>query len=254
MSNQPVAATLRRALPWARLAPALRLALWVAVLFAGGLWLARQFAAPVQALLAEHATWAVALFVASSALAVLVPVASNLPLVPLLVPTFGPWWTAAWLLLGWLLGATASFALGRRARAWVLRWLPSVQRHADIDRLIHPRHRLLSLVSLRMTFPVDVLSYALGLFSRDTRWPEVAGSTLLGAAPFALLFAWFPALSGTAQLGVLGLSIAGFAVHLWWVLRRASSVQPTSAQRDTRRDSRRDTAADAQRDPKRDTP
>jgi uncharacterized membrane protein YdjX (TVP38/TMEM64 family) len=212
-------ATLRGALTWARLAPALRLALWVMVLFGTGLWLARQFAAPVQQLVAAHAAWAVALFVASSALAVLVPVASNLPLVPLLVPAFGPWWTAAWLLLGWLLGAVASFALGRAARQAVLRWLPSVQRHADIDRLIHPRHRLISLVALRMTFPVDVLSYALGLFSRLTTWPQVAYSTLFGAAPFALLFAWFPALSAPVQLWVLGLSIAGFLLHLAWVLR-----------------------------------
>ncbi|MBL8325881.1 MAG: VTT domain-containing protein [Rubrivivax sp.] len=218
-------ATLRGALDWARLAPALRLAMWVVVLFAGGLWLARQFAEPLQQLLSEHAAWAVALFVASSALAVLVPVASNLPLVPLMVPVFGPWWTALSLLLGWLIGATASYALGRHAQRGVLRWLPSARRHADIDRLVRPGHRLLSLVSLRMTFPVDVLSYALGLFSRDTRAWEVALSTLIGAAPFALLFAWFPALSGAAQLWVLAVSVLAFAVHLVWVLRRSPGDQ-----------------------------
>jgi len=40
-----------------------------------------------------------------------------------------------------------------------------------------------------MTFPVDVLSYALGLFSRSTTLAENMVSTAIGGAPFALLFA-----------------------------------------------------------------
>jgi hypothetical protein len=100
-----------------------------------------------------------------------------------------------------------------------VRRFPSVQRHADIERLIHPRHRLASLVLLPMTFPVDVLSYALGLFSRRTTAAEVAASTVLGAAPFALLFALVPTLSAPAQVMVLVGSTLAFALHVWWVSR-----------------------------------
>jgi uncharacterized membrane protein YdjX (TVP38/TMEM64 family) len=135
------------------------------------------------------------------------------------VLAWGPLWTAVWLLLGWIAGSAISFVLGRYARAWILRRFPSVQRHADIDRLIHPRWRLASLISLRMTFPVDVLSYSLGLFSRSTSLLEVTTSTAIGAAPFALLFAWFPTMSGAMQWTVLVGSTAVFLVHLWWVLR-----------------------------------
>lgn len=211
---------LRRALHGAQFWPAFGSGLWVLLLFAAGLWAARQFASPLQQMLQAHAAAGVIVFVASSALAVLVPLASNLPLVPLAVLAWGPWWTALLLLLGWLAGASASFVLARRAGAWMLRRFPSVRRHADIDRLIHPRHRLASLVALRMTFPVDVLSYALGLFSRSTTLAEVVVSTLAGAAPFALLFAWFPALSTDAQVLVFGVSTLAFAVHVAWVLRR----------------------------------
>lgn len=211
---------LRRALTWAQLRPAFRGGLWVVLLFAAGIWAAREFALPIERALAAHAGAAVIVFVASSALAVVMPLASNLPLVPLVVPSWGPWWTALLLLLGWIVGSAASFLIARSARGWILRRFPTVQRHADIDRLIHPRFRLASLVSLRMTFPVDVLSYALGLFSGRTTLAEVTASTTLGAAPFALLFAWFPVLSPAVQGLIFGGSTLLFVVHLFWVLRR----------------------------------
>jgi len=210
---------LRRALRWAQLWPALRSGLWVVLLFAAGLWLAQHYAQAVQQALRVHAVAGIGFFVFTSALAVVLPLASNLPLVPLAVLAWGPGWTAVWLLGGWIVGSAMSFVLGRHARAWILRRFPSVQRHADIDRLIHPRHRLASLISLRMTFPVDVLSYALGLFSRSTTLAEVSASTAIGAAPFAVLFAWFPTLSGGVQWSVLAASLAVFGLHLRWVLR-----------------------------------
>ena len=216
-------APLRHALTWADLWPSVRAGLWVIALFAVAMLLARQFAAPIQGVLSTHARLGIVVFVATSALAVLMPLLTNLPLVPFAVLAWGPWWTALLLLLGWVVGATLSFTLGRHARAWILRHVPSVTRHAQIDRLIHPRHRLWSLILLRMTFPVDVLSYALGLFSRNTTLTESVVSTALGAAPFALLFALFPTLSTTSQLVVFGASALAFALYALWVLRRPSS-------------------------------
>ena len=151
----------------------------------------------------------------------LLPLLTNLPLVPIAVLAWGPWWTAVMLLSGWVIGATLSFALGRHARGWILRHFPSVTRHGEIDRLIHPRHRMGSLIMLRMTFPVDVLSYALGLFSPTTSVADVALSTTIGAAPFALLFAFVPTLSTPLQLVVFGASTAVFALYTAWLLRRA---------------------------------
>jgi len=210
-------APLQRPLRWPQLWPCVRNGLVATALFAVALLLARQFAAPIRELLQAYTALGIAVFVVTSAVAVLLPMLTNLPLVPLAVLAWGPWWSALLLLLGWVVGATLSFALGRCARAPILRRFPSVQRHADIDRLIHPRHRMLSLVLLRMTFPVDVLSYALGLFSRRTTAGEVIASTALGAAPFALLFALVPTLSAPVQAVVFAGSVGVFALHVWWV-------------------------------------
>lgn len=217
MSTSPL--LLRRALTWAELWPSIRAGLWVLLLFAAGVAAARFYAVPIEQALAAHAALGVAVFVLTSAVAVLMPALTNLPLVPLAVLAWGPWWTAALLLAGWTAGSALSFSLGRHAREAILRRFPSVQRHADIERLIHPRWRMASLVFLRMTFPVDVLSYALGLFSPRTTMTENTVATLIGAAPFALLFALLPALSGRAQLAVFGGSALVFVGYLLWVLR-----------------------------------
>jgi uncharacterized membrane protein YdjX (TVP38/TMEM64 family) len=217
---------MRRALHGAQLWPAVRGSLAVLAFFALALWLSGHYALAIRAALGEYAALGLLVFFVSSALAVLLPVLSNLPLLPLAVLAWGPLWSALLLLAGWVLGAMLSFWLARHAAVFITQRFPSVQRHAQIDRLIDPRHRLWSLVLLRATFPVDVLSYALGLFSPQTTLAEVALSTTLGAAPFAVLFAWFPTLSSSAQLGVFVASAAAFALYVWWVLRRGNPNEP----------------------------
>jgi uncharacterized membrane protein YdjX (TVP38/TMEM64 family) len=169
--------------------------------------------------LAAHALAGAAIFVLSAIVAVLLPMLTNLPLVPVAVLAYGAPATAALLLAGWLIGAMLAFAVGRHGRKTILRQFPSVMRHAQIERLIDPRQRLLSLTLLRMTFPVDLLSYALGLFSPQTGWRDNLLSTALGAAPFALLFAWFPTLDVAQQALLFGLCTLAFAGWSVWVLR-----------------------------------
>jgi uncharacterized membrane protein YdjX (TVP38/TMEM64 family) len=213
-------APLRHALTWAEIWPSVRAGLWVITLFAAALLLARHYAEPIQRVLVDHTRLGLVLFVATSALAVLMPLLTNLPLVPLAVLAWGPWWTAALLLLGWMIGSALAFALGRHAGQPIVRRFPSVNRHADIDRLIQPGHRVLSLVLLRMTFPVDVLSYALGLFSPRTTLADNVLSTAIGAAPFALLFAWFPTLPPSGQWLVFAGSTLAFVAYAAWMLER----------------------------------
>lgn len=210
--------SLRNALSWAELGPSIRASLGVIALFAAGIWLARHFAAPISQALAAHSVLGIGVFFVSSVVAVLLPMLTNLPLLPMAVLAWGPWFAGLIMLLGWVTGAGLSFVLGRHARAMILQHFPSVQRHAEIDRLIHPQHRLLSLVMLRMTFPVDVLSYALGLFSRNTSLLENLISTALGGAPFAILFAMFPTLPVAGQWVVFGASLVAFVFYTTWVL------------------------------------
>ncbi len=219
MLNRPLP---RAPLSWAELLPSWRTGAAVLVMFAAAMLIAREAGPWLEVEGARHVTLGMAVFFVTSIVAVLAPMLTNLPLVPFATLAYGWGWTAALLLAGWIAGATLSFTLGRRARETILRRFPSVRRHADIDRLIDDRHRLLSLVLLRMTFPVDVLSYALGLFSQRTSALDNALSTGLGAAPFALLFALVPSLSSRTQGAVLVVSSLVFVLYAAWMLRRSA--------------------------------
>ena len=199
---------------------------WVLVLFGLAIMLARLYAAPIGAVLGDHGRIGVAIFFGTTALAVVLPLFSNLPLVPFAVLLWGPWWTALIITAGWVAGAAISFDLARRVNPWLLRTFPKVKRYARIDRLIHPQHHMLSLLVLRMTFPADILSYVLGLFSQKTTRFENALSTAIGGAPFAVLFAFFPALPLAQQALILLAATAVFAVYAVWVVRSHKTTAP----------------------------
>jgi uncharacterized membrane protein YccC len=76
-----------------------------------------------------------------------------------------------------------------------------------------------------MTFPVDVLSYVLGLFSARTSALDNLLSTVVGVAPFAFSFVLFPTLSLPAQSVFLAASSLVFFVYAVWVLR-AKPIRP----------------------------
>jgi uncharacterized membrane protein YdjX (TVP38/TMEM64 family) len=202
------------------LLPTLRPLAWGLLLFALAIALARAYATPIVQALSGHGLLGAVLFVASTALAVVLPLFSNLALAPFAVLLWGPWSTAALLLLGWVAGAALAFALGRTLRAPLLRLFPGATRYAQIDRLLHPSHPLLSLIALRMTFPVDILSCVLGLFStKTTAWAN-ALSTGIGGAPFALLFAFFPALPWAWQAALFSVCALAFAAYAFLAMRR----------------------------------
>ncbi|MBX3607358.1 MAG: VTT domain-containing protein [Piscinibacter sp.] len=204
----------------ADLLPSWRTGAAVVAMFAVAALVARRAGPWLEAQGAQHATLGMLLFFVTSVIAVLAPMLTNLPLVPFAALAWGSGWTAALLLAGWIVGAMLSFTLGRRARDTILRRFPSVRRYTDIDRLIDRRHRMLSLVLLRMTFPVDVLSYALGMFSQRTTVVDNALSTAIGAAPFALLFALVPLMPSRVQGAVLIVSALLFVLYAAWMLRR----------------------------------
>lgn len=104
------------ALTWAELWPSVRSAAWVTALFVAAVWLAREYATPIQDLLSANVRLGLLVFFASSALAVLIPVLTNLPLVPLAVLAWGPWWTAG-LLLGCPRSANGPSSVARYARS-----------------------------------------------------------------------------------------------------------------------------------------
>ncbi|MEQ1805902.1 MAG: hypothetical protein ABL900_11055, partial [Burkholderiaceae bacterium] len=89
MASRPDHALTRR-----DLLPSVRTLAWVLLLFALAIVLARSYATPIGAALSDHQALGVVLFFGTTALAVVLPLFSNLPLVPFAVLLWGPGWTA----------------------------------------------------------------------------------------------------------------------------------------------------------------
>jgi len=189
------------------------------LLFVAALALTRSFEPQIVGALQGHGALGLAVFFGTTALAVLFPFFTNMPLVPIAVVLWGPLWTAVILEFGWIIGSAASFTLARLLGRAVIHQFPLLTRYTDIDRLIHPSHPMLSLVMLRMTFPVDILSFALGLFSARITATQNLFATAIGVVPFAILFAFLPTLSWPVQAALLAASALVFVVYTVWVLK-----------------------------------
>jgi uncharacterized membrane protein YdjX (TVP38/TMEM64 family) len=146
--------------------------------------------------------WGMFAYVVLAVLATVVAPFSTLPLIPIASHLWGWFATALLSILGWVIGSQIAFWI---ARHWGKPFLQKFLALERIDYFEHyfERERLFwSVVFLRMTVPVDILSYAIGLFSRMSA-TQFFLSTLIGVAPFAFVFAYVGTLPVYIQLFVL---------------------------------------------------
>lgn len=100
-------------------------------------------------------------------------------------------WVLAGVLsiIGWTLGSIIAFLLARRYGTALLKRFVSIKKLESYEKLLPKENLFWSIVFLRMTVPVDILSYVLGLFS-TLKLREYFFATLIGVAPFAFVFAY----------------------------------------------------------------
>ena len=168
----------------------LRTILTAGFIFGAGFVLSMYLKEDVLEYVLMHPVMGTAAFVALAALAVVFPSFTNVMFIPIGVATFGPFWAAVLCIVGWWLGSVAAFAVGRYYEKSLLSRFPSFQNYLYIDKLVTEKNMFWKLIFLRMTFPVDVLSYALALFSKRVTHSMNAITTLIGIAPFAFVFTY----------------------------------------------------------------
>lgn len=187
----------------------LRASGWVFVLlllFALASMFADKYQTEIQALVSDDSVLGMAVYVALTVLAVVLAPVSTLPLLPLASGIWG--WIVAGVLsiIGWTIGAQIAFSLARHFGKPFVQKIISLEKLHRIEESIPKRHIFWTVVFLRMAVPVDVLSYALGLFSRMKSAPYFF-ATLIGVTPFAFMFAYAGALPFLYQMEALGLAL-----------------------------------------------
>jgi len=127
---------------------------------------------------------------------------STFPLISLASNLWGVFPAALLSIIGWSVGAYIAFFLARRYGVRIVRKFISIEKVHEIEKKIPDENIFWSIVFLRVVLPVDILSYALGLFSKiKTR--DYVLATFIGTIPFAFIFAYLGVLPFILQVSLL---------------------------------------------------
>lgn len=143
-----------------------------------------------------------ALYVLVTIFAVVVAPVSTMPLIPLASHLWGWPIAGALSIFGWAIGAQIAFLLARRFGKPFVEKIFSFKKLHAFENYFTNKNLFWTVVFLRMIIPVDILSYALGLFS-EIKSTTFFFATLIGITPFAFIFAYAGNLSIRPQIIIL---------------------------------------------------
>ena len=127
---------------------------------------------------------------------------SGLPLIPLASNLWGWKITSLLNISAWTFGAVTAFFISRKYGRPVVKKLISLEKIEKIEKRLPEKHVFLSIVLWRLFLPIDILSYALGLFS-GIKFKTYLFATIIGIIPFAILMSYAGSLSLKEQIALL---------------------------------------------------
>ena len=130
---------------------------------------------------------------------VIAPV-NTLPLIPIATALWGGLVSALLNITAWTLGAIITFLLSRQYGKPFLEKYSNLDKIAKYENILGTKYIFWNLVVLRIMIPVDVLSYAIGLFT-SVKLTTYASATFIGVMPFAFILSYTPTLPLAFQIG-----------------------------------------------------
>ncbi|MDT8297850.1 MAG: VTT domain-containing protein [Spirochaetaceae bacterium] len=137
-------------------------------------------------LIARQGPLAIIVYIAISALGVVLLPLSSIPLLPIAAAAWGVVLGGLLSILGWWIGAMVAFLIGRHLGR------PVICRFISEEKLAHwetkiPKHAgFFAVVLMRLVLPVEIPSYLLGL-TKAVGLKTYAVASLLGMSPFAFV-------------------------------------------------------------------
>ncbi len=159
-------------------------------------------------------------YVVTTALAIIIPVWANVVLIPIATVMWGPFITALLSIVGWVIGSQVSFVLGRLFEKRIVNMFPSLGKSNYVEKLVSKRHQFLSLIFLRMTVPVDILSYGLGIFVTRVGGYQNFVTTFIGVIPFAFIFSYSTVIHFQYSLILFGVTTTLFVIYSIYVANK----------------------------------
>lgn len=162
----------------------------VVALFAVAQFAARQYGEQIQSIVgAERVPVGMLAYAMIGITATVIAPISSLPLVPIAAAVWGSFATAVVTLIAWTIGSIIAFALARTYGRKIIGRVVDMGSMQKLERMMGSRNAFISAILLRMVVPVDILSYALGLFS-TIGFGQYCVATVIGMIPFVLFFSY----------------------------------------------------------------
>ncbi len=114
---------------------------------------------------------------------------TSVPLMPVATSLWGWKITAFLSILSWSLGSLVAFFIARKLGKPFIRRFVSIKKIEKFEDKIPKKNMFWTIVFLRIVIPADVLSYALGIFSK-IGYGTYTWATIVGISPFAILLSY----------------------------------------------------------------
>jgi len=164
-------------------------AMVVALLFLLSAYLSTTYIEAIENFIGTNQKWGVLAYISCATLATVVAPVSATPLIPVASSLWGPFWAGIYSIVGWTVGAVIAFWIARRYGYKVVSKIVKLRKIQEQATHIPRKNLFWTVVFMRLLLPVDILSYALGLFS-DMRLKRYTLATVIGITPFAFVFSY----------------------------------------------------------------
>lgn len=156
--------------------------------FVAGTIIAREFSGDIVKYL-DFGIVGMAVYVLVGIVATVIAPISTVSLIPIAVVLWGPFVVAVLSIVAWTIGSGIAFVIARRFGK------PLIARFVDLRTIEKYEHAVggtyvfWDIVFLRMVVPVDILSYAIGLFT-SVKMGRYLAATIIGIMPFAFILSF----------------------------------------------------------------
>lgn len=176
------------------------------LLFILASYFSKKYAVNLQSMALLGGGLGMIVYILAIVLATVIAPAQSLPLMPIAVNLWGPNPTAILAIVGWTTGSLISFGIARVFGERIVCYFAPKADIAKWKNLIPKKNAFWLVAFARIVLPVDIVSYAVGLFTNMT-WPTYLLATVIGITPFAFVFShgaklplFFQALAGSIIL------------------------------------------------------
>ncbi len=145
-------------------------------------------------------------------------------LLPIAANSWGPFLAATYSVVGWTAGSMIAFFLARRYGLKLVKHFETVKKMRKVAEAIPEHHTFWGIVFLRMALPVDLLSYAIGIFTSLGYW-LFFWSTIIGITPFAFILSYAATSSITFQIVVFSLSFSVFFAGVYYIYSKGKKAR-----------------------------